>query len=108
MDVEKDKDCKVYETVSDFVAVSPLPPEQRAAPTGSVMSLMSKNEDLKPLTVVFNNNEMRAYKGDKVFLRPESYTAPYMGMVYQVDGVKFVLVPKNMIIVVFRDEAGWY
>ncbi len=66
---------------------------------------MSKNEDLKPLTVLFNHSILDLTQGDMVFLRPESYTAPYLGAVYQINGQRFVLVPKEAIIAMIKNGS---
>ncbi len=84
------------------VAVLPLTPEDSPKMTNSISSLMSKNEDLRPLTVVFNSEALSVGPGDSVFLRPESYSAAYMNMIYQVGGTKFVLIPKSAVIVISR------
>lgn len=93
---------KFYFSNNDVVAVAPLPVEQKPQLTGSVSSLMSKNEDLKPLTVLYNHAPTGLGPGDAVYLKPESYSAPYMGLVYQIAGQKFVLVPKEAIIAMVK------
>jgi len=89
---------KAYFSNFDEVAVIPPPVEQEEGVTNSISSLMSKNKDLKPLTVLFHSEPLHLVPGDCVFLRPESYTLPCMSMVYRINGQPFVLVPKSAII----------
>ncbi len=98
---------KQYFTVGESVAVLQPPFEAAPAFTGSVTSLMSKNEDLKPLMVVFNHSLFGLEPGDSVYLRPESYAAPYMGIIYQINGVKFVLVPKETVIAMVKSSLAY-
>ncbi len=91
-------------TNNNFIAVSPLPPETANAPTRNISSLMSRNEDLKPLKIVFayQATDMTLWPDDEVFLRPESYTSPYMNQVLQTESVKFILIPKEAVILYKR------
>lgn len=97
---------KLYFSNNETVAVVQPPQEAKQALSGSVASLMSKNEDLKSLTVIFNFSPLGLVPGDSVFLKPESYSAPYMNVPYQINGVKFVLIPKDAVIAMVKSAAG--
>ncbi len=84
--------CEPLETASDTI-------------TSSISSLASRSDDIKPLTVVFHNIDLGLMQGDKVYMRPEAYTnAVYMKCKYSVGGVKFILIPKSMIILSDRKQ----
>ena len=102
---------KLYFSNSETVAVAPLPPPEpenqlaKMANRGSVASLMTRNEDLKPLTVLFHSNEMGLSPGDTIFLRPEAYEGHHMVRVYQLNGIKFLLIPKDAIITMLKGTS---
>ncbi len=84
---------------NEEVACEPLKAEGQQI-TSSIASLASRGDNLKPLKVVFQSGCVGANVGDEVFLRPDAYGAAFMGHVYQAQGVKFILVPKSMVILV--------
>lgn len=95
---------KLFYSHPDMVAVALPPVEQKQQRTGTISDLLSKNEDLKPLTVVFHCTSLNLNPSDIVFLRPESYSANYMSAVFQVSGLKFLLIPKEAVITMLKGD----
>jgi len=88
----------------DEVAVEPLK-EENTQINSSIASLASRGDNLKPLKVLFTNESVGVLPGDFVYLRPEAYTASFMSHKYSVNGTKFVLIPKSMVIL--SDKAAY-
>lgn len=84
-------------TGKDLVACKPLE-SKKVDKVTSVSSLMTKNENLRPLEVLFEDDEHLYQPGDKIYLRASTYEAPHMRAVQYIDGVAFILVEKNSII----------
>lgn len=93
---------KAFFSNFDEVAVIPPPVEQEERVTNSISSLMSKNADLKPLTVLFHSEPLNLAPGDIVYLRGESYKLPCMSMVYRINGQPFILISKASIIAMVK------
>lgn len=89
-------------TVNSRVACEPLPQGYTTVRTemhGRISLL--KNKGLVPLQVIFSSDKYAP--GDVVYVRGDVTHHPWSKEVYEVDDVKFVLVPEEFVVMVDKE-----
>ena len=85
-----------FQAVNNRIACKPF--ESLAIETqGSTFKTVKQKTSLLPLEVLWGNYNLEYRPGDTIYVRGDVTTLPWTREVFEVDGMKFILVPAECI-----------
>ena len=87
-------------TTNKKIATTPFESRSLKVEVRGGMAVIKQKSGLTALKVLFDADDY--LKGDTVYLRAECMKHNYAGEIYEVDGVSFILVPVESIVMLDR------
>ena len=92
-------------SVNENVAVEPFPTNQVEKEVRNGLAVIKQKSTLQPLKVMFSDFWETEYAvGSTVYVRADQCVATWAKDVFDLNGKKFILVPKNQVILVEKDN----
>lgn len=92
-------------STNENVAVEPFPTNQVEKEVRNGLAVIKQKSSLQPLRVVFPDFLGDEYPtGSTVYVRADQCVATWAKDVFELNGKKFILVPKNQVILVEKDN----
>lgn len=88
-------------TVNNTIAVEPFPSSQAEKEVRNGIAMVKQKHTLQQLKVVFGDNEKYS-PGRVVWVRADQCIANWAKEVFEVESKKFILLPKDQIVLVGR------
>lgn len=86
------------------IAVEPFPSQSLEKEIKGGVLVLKQKGSLQQLRVIFGNEDYAI--GQAVYLRSERYTATWAKEVFEVEGVRFIVIPETEVLLVNRFPAG--
>lgn len=94
-------------SVNENVAVEPFPTNQVEKEVRNGLAVIKQKSSLQPLKVVFSGFGGTEYgAGSIVYVRADQCVATWAKDVFDLNGKKFILVPKNQVVLVEKDNEA--
>ncbi|NBT57434.1 hypothetical protein EBT16_01495 [bacterium] len=92
-------------SVNENLAVEPFPTNQVEKEVKNGLAFVKQKSSLQPLKVVFSDFSKTEYAvGYTVYVRADQCVSTWAKDVFELNGKKFILVPKNQVILVEKDN----